>query len=266
MTFKENLLKKIRIDTLAKTVIDSWGPPESIQHIDKEAMRRLLELAEYRLHRERDLELYLEPTTPAPSTIVVLDNELAVYRSTVADVALRKSPTVKEMISIRNAIKILNDADVLVSKKQASVQAIQKAAVAGLDLSFTASDIAKMAADGTSALAHGDSEKVLEALVLFSELLGFGPPPRALATAHGTVFGTRGRSPAGDLCFGPGVFWDPIDNLVALIDKPVNVKDKDQVAWARQVLQRKTAAPIEGKAVFEVLYRMVLKAHPAGSG
>ncbi len=266
MTFKENLLKKIQVDTLAKTVIDSWKPAESIQHIDKEAMRRLLDLAGYHRLKERDLELYLQPTQSGSSTIVVLDNELAIYRSTVADVALRKSPTVKEMLSIRNAIKILNDADVVISKKQKSVQTIHKTAVDSLDLSFTAPDIAQMASDGNAAFERGSAEGVLEALALFGELLGYGPPPKALAIAHQTVVGTRGRSPAGDLCFGPAVLYDPMDHFLALIDRPINVKDKDQVAWARQVLQRKSAAPIEGQAVFEFLHRMVLKTHPQPSG
>ena len=47
MSFKENLLKKIQIDALAKRVISSLGPPDSGMRIDKEAMRSLLEMSIY---------------------------------------------------------------------------------------------------------------------------------------------------------------------------------------------------------------------------
>ena len=56
---------------------------------------------------------------------------------TVADVGMRKSPTIREMVSIRNAMKILSDADVVASKKEASVRTIQEECLSALDLSFT---------------------------------------------------------------------------------------------------------------------------------
>jgi len=41
----------------------------------------------------RDLDLYVADTGTAVQKILVLDNELPIYRTTVADVAMRKSPT-----------------------------------------------------------------------------------------------------------------------------------------------------------------------------
>jgi hypothetical protein len=70
--------------------------------------------------QERDLVLFLETDGPGQTRILVLDNDLSIYNTSVDDVVLRKSPTVKEMVNIRNAIKILNDKDVVTSKKEVS--------------------------------------------------------------------------------------------------------------------------------------------------
>ena len=47
MSFKDNLLKKIRINQLSRKVLTSIGPAESGLKIDKEAMRRLNLEGEY---------------------------------------------------------------------------------------------------------------------------------------------------------------------------------------------------------------------------
>jgi hypothetical protein len=78
---------------------------------------------------------------PGKTRILVLDNDLTIYHTTVEDVVLRKSPTVKEMVSIRNAIKILNDKDVVISKKEASLKTIRDICIDQLDLHYTAADI-----------------------------------------------------------------------------------------------------------------------------
>ncbi|MBU2621632.1 MAG: hypothetical protein KKD92_04875, partial [Proteobacteria bacterium] len=114
MSFKENLLKKIRIDKMAEKMLNSIGPPDSGRKVDKETMRKMLEMSAYQTRKERDLELYIHDNADGIKRILVLDNELPLYNTTVDDVVLRKSPTLKEMLSIRNALKILNDADVIV--------------------------------------------------------------------------------------------------------------------------------------------------------
>ena len=106
MSFKENLLKKIQIRQLARKVQASFGPPGSPGKIDKEAMRSLLEMSPYRHQKIRDLDLFVEAADSEPGKIVVLDNELPIYRTTVEDVAIRKSPYTKEMLRIGNIIKI----------------------------------------------------------------------------------------------------------------------------------------------------------------
>ena len=60
MSFKENLIAKIKINGLAAKVIDSIGPAESGRKIDKETMRSLLEMSPYQHQKARDLDLYVE--------------------------------------------------------------------------------------------------------------------------------------------------------------------------------------------------------------
>ncbi|RPH76253.1 MAG: hypothetical protein EHM77_09420, partial [Planctomycetaceae bacterium] len=126
MSFKQNLLEKLKIKAMAQKVLASVGPVGGPLKVDREAMDSLLISARYTKIRERELDLYRKETTAGKSRILVLDNDLNIYHTTLDDVLLRKNPTVKEMISIRNAIKILNDTDVVVSKKAESVLAIEK--------------------------------------------------------------------------------------------------------------------------------------------
>ncbi len=158
MSFKENLLKKIEIDNISKKVTGSLGTPDSGRRIDKETVQQLLETGPRKFRKERDLDLYvLEADTRG--NILVLDNELAIYTTTAEDIALRKSPTVREIISIRNVIRILNDSDVIISKKEESVSTIQKECTDMLDLSFDKSDIDAIEKDGQASL-NGDTQTV----------------------------------------------------------------------------------------------------------
>ena len=93
MGFKQELLKKIQIDRLTEKILATIGPSGSEQKVDKGLFRVLLEMAEYRLHRERDLDLYLPPEGSEKAHILVLDNDLPFYKTTVSDIAMRKSPT-----------------------------------------------------------------------------------------------------------------------------------------------------------------------------
>ncbi|MBW1822618.1 MAG: hypothetical protein JRI92_12855, partial [Deltaproteobacteria bacterium] len=60
MSFKDNLLKKIKIINMSKKVLGSIGPPDSERKTDKATMRRLLEMSPYTLHKKRDLDLYIK--------------------------------------------------------------------------------------------------------------------------------------------------------------------------------------------------------------
>ena len=165
MTLKDNLLKKIKIDRLVEQIKLTIGPADSDRRLDRTLMRQLLALSPLKPETVRDIELYrLTGSKPEKEMILVLDNDLAVYKTTVDDVAMRKSPTVKEMVSIRNAIKILNDKDVVVSKKETSLLEVQKMCLATLDLSYQRSDLAAIATEGRAAMELKDAAGVMESL------------------------------------------------------------------------------------------------------
>ena len=257
MSFKENLLKKIQIDRLTRSVLQSIGTPDSGLKIDKNAMRKLLEMSPYEYQKVRDLDLYVRKSKGPKDRILVLDNELPIYHTTVQDVAMRKSPDIAEMVKIRNIIKILKDADVKISIKQDSVKTIQKECIAQLDLSYTREDIEQIAREGAAALENGYAEGVKESLLLFADLLGYQPPPGAFDIRHHEIFGSLTLKEAGEIIYGPTVIYSLIDNSLKLIDAPISNFDKPGLEFFQRVAAGKEKAPVEGAAIFDYLKRSV---------
>lgn len=258
MSYKDNLLKKIQINQLARKVLASFGPPESGSKIDKDAMRRLLEMSPYDYLRERDLDLYLLKTGAEREKILVLDNELPIYHTTVADVVIRKSPYIGEMVKIRNILKILKDSDVKISRKEESVKTVQKACIALLDLSYQEADIADIAKEGISSLENGYAEGVKESLALFAELLEYQPAPKAWRVRHHEIFGALAEKAAGELVFGPIVIFSLVDNALRMLSDQTSSFDKPQMEHFRQVAQGREKPSVEGGKVFEYLAEAVL--------
>ena len=239
MSFKENLLKKIQINQLSRKVLASFGPPGGPGKIDKDAMRSLLEMTGYHYQKERDLDLYIQKLDGEPSQILVLDNELPIYRTTVKDVAIRKSPYTKEMLSIGNIIKILKDSDVKISRKEASVQIVQKACIDRLDLNYNASDIEMIAKDGAASLDNGYTDGILESLALFAELLGYQPPPKAFRIRHHEIYGAVFEKQDDEIWYGPAVILSLIDNSLGMIEDEISSLDKAKIEFFQQVAQGK---------------------------
>jgi len=259
MSFRENLLKKIEIDRLARQVTASMGPPDSGRRLDRRLARRLLEIAGYEMTPRRDLELYLIPNDPPPPRVLVLDNDFSIYTTTPEDVAMRKSPIVKEMVKIRNIIKILNDSDVVISQKADSVAKVRSDCVAALDLSYTPEDIEEIEKQGAAALENEYSDGVVETLDLFTELLGYSPPPKVLQRAHQIIFGKMDQAPGTDASFGPLFLFDRVHNTLKLIDAKIELADRDQVQSALTVADGSEKPSAEGPAVFTFLKTTVLR-------
>jgi hypothetical protein len=259
MSFKGNLLKKIQINQLSRKVLDSIGLPESGSRIDKEAMRSLLEMSPFEYQKERDLDLFIEKPDGGPSNILVLDNELPIYKTTIEDVAIRKSPYIKEMTKIRNIIKILRDSDVKLSRKEDSVRAVQKACINLLDLNYDSSDIEEIAKEGRDCLQNGYADGIKESLLLFSELLGWQPPPKAFRVRHHEIFGVATEKEAGEIVYGPAVIFSLVDNSLRMIDDKISSFDRKKIEFFQQVAQGNKKAAIEGDEVFEYLKNAVLK-------
>ena len=253
MSFKENLLKKIDINRMAEKVLNSIGPPGSERKVDKETMRRLLEMSDYQYKRVRDVDLYIQKGDTGPEKILVLDNELAIYRSTPEDVALRKSPRVKEIMNIRNIFKIMNDKDIVVSKREASLDTIQQECIDNLDLSFDITDLEEIEKDGSVSLDREYTDGVLESLSLFAELLGYAPAPKEFKISHHHMLGALSKKETGENLFGPMVIYSMIHNTLQLIDEQIGSYDKAKIEHIHSVASGKEEASIEGYKVFQYL-------------
>ena len=253
MSFKDNLLKKIKIINMSKKVLSSIGPPDSERKTDKATMRRLLGMSPYTLTKKRDLDLYIKGDPEEKGEILVLDNELAIYNTTTDDVALRKSPTIKEMVSVRNAIKILSDSDVVISKKEETVNTIRKECIDLLDLSFNKADIEEIEKEGSASLENGYSDGVIESLSLFAELLGFSPPPKAFKIRHCEIIGYLIKKESGKIVFGPAVIYSLTYNTLKLIEKKIGSFDKGGMEYFNQVIAENQEASKEGADVFQYL-------------
>lgn len=258
MSFKENLLKKIRIGILAGQVIHSIKPAEIGPKLHRVAMRELLKLAGYSSTNVRDLELYLKKNQENKKKIIlVLDNELPLYHTSIDDVALRKSPTVKEMISIRNAIKILNDKDVVISKKNKTIETIRDEAEAALDLSFSEADLDEIVSDGLNSLENGYGKGVQEALALFGELLNFKEAPEKWRLNHFHITGKLSKKSSADILFGPLVIYDQIHNQLKLVKDTLETREGG--ALISRIALGKCDADLTGVAVWEFLKQMIME-------
>ena len=259
MSFKENLLTKLKINRLAAKVIDSIGPVESGSKVDKDAMRSLLELSPYQYQKSRDLDLYIENINQEKSKIFVLDNELPIYNTTIDDVTIRKSPLIGEMVKIRNIIKILKDSDVKLSRKEESVKAIQKECIDQLDLSFNESDIDEIAKDGQVALERDYPDGVIECLELFAELLNYEPAPKVFQLGRHKIFGALTSKAGGEVLYGPMIIYSLIHGTLKLIDEQISSFDKGKIEFVQQVAAGKQKAARESADVFEYLKNCALK-------
>lgn len=262
MAFKDNLLKKIEIDRLARAIGSAIGPVDSGKRIDKALLSQLITFFPWHRRQERDLELFLEVDAPGKKRILVLDNDLTIYNTTVEDVVLRKSPTVKEMVSIRNAIKILSDKDVVISKKETSLRTIQDICIGELDLRFSAADIDGIARDGAASLTNGYAPGVQESLMLFAELLGLAPAPKAFSLNHCEIYGKTDQKPGGETTFGPLVIFSLAHNTLTCMETPLSSLDKGRFDTLKAVASGEAEASASGAAVFDLMKTKVLAAAP----
>ncbi len=259
MTFKENLLQKIKINKMASKVIDSIGPPESGRKVDRDTMRHLLELTSYTYKRKRDLDLFIEDPDSEKTGIFVLDNDLAIYQTSVYDVAMRKSPTVKEMMNPFNVVKILKDDDVVISKKEDSVKTIQNVCINTLDISFTATDLDEIVADGVASLNSGYPDGVIEAMELFAEILQYSDAPKEIKISHNTIMGKFIRKENRKVLFGPMVVYSLMHNTIKLVDRQIESFDREGIKSIQNVASGKKTASLEGPDVFQYLKQSALK-------
>jgi hypothetical protein len=264
MGFRENLQKKIEIDTLSEKVIKSMTPPAKAANFNKSAARQLFEIGEFThiMMKDRGLKLYILEKGAEKDKIIVLDNGLAIYHTTLADVALRKSPTIKEMISIRNTIKILNDKDVRVSDRGNSMETIRQMLLDRLDLSYEASDIQEIADKGAASLKSKNTNGVLENLTLFSELLGFRNAPKLFSVCNCKVMGSIEKEAKGRTTFGPVVIYNKTDNSLRMLTSKIVCQDPEEVNRYQRFIKDNGPADVNGIEVFRRLQQLVMDRNP----
>ncbi|MBU1710486.1 MAG: hypothetical protein KKE17_10825 [Proteobacteria bacterium] len=257
--FTENLLRKIEIDRLAAKVTASCGSGSTRRPVDKENMRRLLEMSPYEFQHERDLDLYVKTVEGALPMIMVLDNELPIFQSTVKDVTVRRSPRTLDLWSIRNIRNILVDSDIKLSSKDESVETVRKDAIGQLDLTYTDADIENLAQEGIAWLAGRNAKGVEKSLTLFAAMLGFQKPPRPFELEQTVSFGDSSTGPDNEAAFGPLVLYSPGNNILVWIDQSLASSDRQQMDFLRSVAAGETSVPLRGNAVFEKLQAIVLE-------
>ncbi|MBL7174256.1 MAG: hypothetical protein ISS66_00385 [Desulfobacteraceae bacterium] len=142
MSFKENLKAKINLDRLLQKLASTMREHPGKRWLDKVLTQELLDMTDLEHKKVRDLHLYIRPLEGEIMEVLVFDNELPIYHTTVADVALRKSPYWQQMFSIRNVRKIMDDKDVMISKGKESLKRLHSNALALLDLTYTRDDLA----------------------------------------------------------------------------------------------------------------------------
>jgi len=258
MSFRENLLRKIELERLASKVVASMGTGQDRNHIDKQTMQRLLELSPYRHQQERDLDLYIKPAEGELKIILVLDNELPIFRSTIKDVVKRRSPRTLEMWKISTIRHILVDSDIKLSTREESVKTVLRDALIQLDLTYTDRDIEDLAREGMAWLAGREAEGVEKTLALFAALLGYREPPKYFGLDQTVCYGVSTSRQAKDTVFGPLVLYRPAANVLQWIDGSFSRYDEKQMEFLRSVATGQASVPVTGDAVFEKLQANVL--------
>ncbi|MBU0994625.1 MAG: hypothetical protein KJ737_19185 [Proteobacteria bacterium] len=252
MSFKNNIILKMKTDRLSENVRQSLTSAyDRPAKIDRKSMEEMLSLSGYKHSRERFMDLYIKKKD-GQEWILVLDNELPVYNTTVDDVLLRKNPTLKEMISIRNAIKILRDTDVIVSKKNKTVDIIQKELIEPLNLSYTEQDLSSIMDDGISALEKWNKEEVIICMDIFCELLRYVILPKPFQMDN-YIFKGVITEKTEKTYIGPVLIYDAVHNLLNFLEESFESKDKESIAAALDVAVGRKKPDIEGKDVFRAL-------------
>ena len=259
MSFQKNLLQKIELERLASRVIASIGTEQARHPIDKDAMRSLLELSPYGYQRERDLDLYVKTDGGELKMILILDNELPIFRSTVKDVVTRRSPRTLEMWKISTIRHILVDSDIKMSTGDKSVETVLRDAVAQLDLSYTDRDIEDMAREGMAWLAGSDANGVGKILALFGALLGYKKPPKHFGLDHTLCYGVSATGQDNEVVFGPLVLYRPAANTLAWTDRSFSRSEEQQMEFLRSLADGRSSVPVTGDAVFQKLQAQVLE-------
>jgi hypothetical protein len=255
MTFKENLKAKIKLDRLLRKLVSTIKEPPGKRRVDKILVRELLDRTDFEHKKVRDLDLYVRPLEGVTMEVLVLDNELPIYHTTVDDVALRKSPYWQEMISIRNIMKILNDKDVIISKGKESLKKLHDNALALLDLTYTA----LLIEDARQGLEQKSIMQIQESFDLFFELLDFEPVSLEVLEQNFQIFARPKPNGNAAPTFEHLILFDEGKLSLGLKEGVFSPQSDLDLAWVRQYALGEEPADLQGIDVFESLAKLALE-------
>jgi hypothetical protein len=259
MSFKENLKAKIKLDRVFRSLVSTTREPPGRRWLDKGLTKELLAMTDFEHKKVRDLHLYIRPLEGEIMEVAVLDNELPIYHTTVADVTLRKSPYWQQMFSIRNVRKIMNDHDVIASKGKESLKRLHANALARLDLSYTRDDLALLLEDARRGLEQKSIERILESLDLFVKLLDFQPLSLEVLEPGFQIF-ARPKVNGGVVpAFEHLILFDEENLSLGLKKGAFSPQSDSDLGWVMQYARGEETADLQGIDVFEFLAELALE-------
>ena len=258
MPFKENLKYKINLDRLLQKLISTIREPPGKWWLDKVLTKELLDMTDFELRNVRNLQLYVRPLDGEIMEVLVFDNELAIYHTTVDDVALRKTPHWQEMFSFRNIKKILNDRDVITSKGKESLQRLHANALALLDLSYTGDDLALLLEDARNGVEQASVGQIQESLDLFVDLLAFEPLLLDVLERNLQVFAGPGHKDGPDSTFEHLILFNDKSLSLGLKEGDFSPENDSDLAWVMQYVRGEKSADLKSIDVFKFLADLAL--------
>ena len=258
MSLKENLKAKINLDRLLQKLVSTIREPPGKLWLDKVLTQELLDMTDLKHEQVSYLHLYIRPLEGEIMEVLVFDNELPIYHTTVDDVTLRKSPYWQQMFSIRNVRKIMNDHDVIASKGKESLKRLHANALARLDLTYTGDDLVPLLEDARRGVEQKSIARIQESLDLFVELLDFQPlslevlEPRFQSFARPKVNGGVVSS------FDHLVLFNEENLSLGLKQGAFSPQSDSYLGWVMQYARGEETADLQGIDVFEFLAELAM--------
>jgi len=259
MSLKENLKAKIKLDRLLQKLVSTTREPPGKRWLDKVLTQELLAITDFEHKKVRDLHLYIRPLEGEIMEVAVLDNELPIYHTTVADVTLRKSPYWQQMFSIRNVKKIMNHHDVLVSKGKESLKRIHANALALLDLTYTGDDLAVLLEDARRGMEDKSVDRVQESLDLFFGMLDFRPLSLEVLEPGFQSFARSKLNGGATPTFEHLILFNEENLSLGLKKGTFSPQNDSDLARVMQYARGEEPPDIRGMEVFEFLAELALK-------
>ena len=259
ISFKENLKVKIKLDRLLQKLVATIREPPGKRWLNKVLTQELLEMTDLEYKKVRDLHLYIRSLEGAIMEVLVLDNELPIYHTTVDDVALRKSPYWQQMFSIRNIRKIMNDQDVIISKGKHSLKRLHANALALLDLSYTRDDLALLLEDARRELEQKSIAEIQESLDLFFTLLDFQAVSLGMLEQELQLFARPKANGGAVPAFEHLVLFNEENLSLGLKKGAFSPQNDFDLAWVLQCARGEEHPDLQGIDVFVFLAELAEK-------